>query len=110
MNTCAECDLTCCDSKDFICGRGERCDDEFFYCLFPLGSFLLESTVFESVSEVDTVTRAEQLGCLQPSTALRSDVDTDGEGPGFGPVLGLSNPLQFEVTADRWQVNMIATV
>ena len=85
------------------------CDNEFFYCLMPLGNVPLTDTIVDSVRERNVTTRADQLGCLQPSVALRSDVNDDGGTINFlsDTVLGLSNPLEFEVTADRWQVRNI---
>lgn len=64
-------------------------------------------TILNSVPEDNLATRAGQLGCLQPPTAQRSLIrNRDGGIINFlsGWVLGLPNPLEFEVTAVRWQV------
>ena len=121
FNTCAECPTingvrTCCDDKDDTngCEPFDRCDNEFFYCLMPLGSVRSNSVIFSTEDENDLVTRAIDLGCLQPSTALRSN--TNGNGVPidfFDPsemVLGLPNPLEFEVTAVRWQVGVFTVL
>ena len=66
-------------------------------------------SVFDSVTERNITTRADQLGCLQPPPAQRSGVNFDGIMIDFlsDTVLGLPNPLEFEVTADRWKVRNI---
>ena len=118
FNTCAQCPRinsvgTCCDDQDDTngCEAGDRCDNVFFYCLMPLGSVPSNSTIFSLADENDLITRATGLGCLQPSTALRSDINENGDTINFfnpsGMVLGLSSPLEFEVTAVRWQVSVL---
>ena len=60
-----------------------------------------------SVDVRHIATRASQLGCLQPPSAFRSDrTNYNGAAINFNSdtVLGLPNPLEFEVTADRWKV------
>ena len=93
-----------------MCGGGDRCDTEFFYCLMPLGVVLDTNDVLDTVEEENRVTRAEELGCIQPETALKSDVmrDTDQLNRQIefdrDTVLGLPNPLEFVVQASKWQV------
>ena len=104
-NTCYQCTSGgvqgCCDSRDQTdCTGGRRCDNEFFYCLMPSGSSPA-TTAVSSASE-DFNTRAGQLGCL-PQSAQWSQVDTNAQAMST-TVLGLPNPLVFEVTAPRWQV------
>ena len=99
----------CCDRFNRInCNIGGRaCDNEFFYCLMPLGSTpLTNSDILSTLPERDITTRAGQLGCLQPPVALRSNENGNGAQIDFNAdtVLGLPNPLKFEVTADKWQV------
>ena len=97
----------CCDDfGETNCVGGERCDSEFFYCLMPLGGLVITDDIVSSLPERDITTRADQLGCLETPTALRSDVDTDGESLNFlaDTFLGLPNPMEFRVTASRWQV------
>ena len=104
---------TCCDDKDDTngCGGSDRCDNQFFYCLMPLGSVPSNSTIFSTEDENDVIVRARDLGCLQPSTALRSDVNRNGGTIDFfdpsGRVLELPNPLEFVVNAIRWQVGTL---
>ena len=97
----------CCDDFDETnCAGRVRCDSEFFYCLKSQLRLNIEDTL-SFLPERDITTRADQLGCLETSTAtptaLKSDVDTDGESLNF-TVLGLPNPLEFRVTAFRLQV------
>ena len=101
----------CCDDDDkTVCTGGDRCDTEFFYCLMPLGVVLDTNDVLDTVEEENRVTRAEELGCIQPETALKSDVmrDTDQLNRQIefdnDTVLGLPNPLEFVVQASEWQV------
>ena len=115
FNTCVECPTingvkTCCDDKDDTdgCGGSDRCDNVFFYCLMPLGSVPSNSTIFSTENENALITRARDLGCLQLSTALRSDRSGDDDVLLLSnPGMGLSNPLEFEVTAVRWQVSVL---
>ena len=121
MGTCAQCPRVeifgaCCDgSQDTVllgCAGEDRCDNVFFYCLMPLGSVPNNSTIFSmaDLDENDPITRAGHLGCLQPSTALRSDENTNSATVSLfdppGMLLGLPNPLEFEVTGVRWQVSV----
>ena len=117
FSTCALCPRinnvgTCCDDPETIsCTGGDRCDNVFFYCLMPLGSVPDNPIIFSMVDGNDPITRATDLGCLQPSTALRSDRSRDGNSLLISnPGLGLSNPLEFEVTAVRWQVSVLIQV
>ena len=85
------------------------CDNEFFHCLMFPGSIPPIEITLNSLSMTarDIVTRARDLNCLQPSLALMSDVNFDGEMIDFssGTFLGLPNPLEFEVVAGRWTVS-----
>ena len=99
----------CCDGDDeTVCRGGDRCDTEFFYCLMPLGVVPDTNDVLDTVEEENRVTRAELLGCIQPGTALKSDVSRDTLGTQIefdnDRVLGLPNPLEFVVQASKWQV------
>ena len=73
----------------------------------PLGNMPLTNTIVDTLSERNIATRTGQLGCLQPPNALRSDENENGGPINFltDKVLGLSNPMEFEVTADSWQVH-----
>ena len=113
FNTCVECldnsERVCCDNNvETECVGGDRCDTEFFYCLMPLGVVPDVSDVFDTVEEENRDTRAELLGCIQPGTALKSDVSRDTLGTQIefdnDTVLGLPNPLEFVVQASKWQV------
>ena len=75
----------------------------------PLGNTPLTNTIVDTLAVRNIATRADQLGCLQPPVSLRSDENTDGATINFlaDTVLGLPNPLEFEVTADRWQVSTL---
>ena len=73
----------------------------------PLESTLLtNASILNTLPERDITTRADQLGCLQPPVALRSEVNENGAPIDFlsDTVLGLPNPLEFGVSANRWQV------
>ena len=76
----------------------------------PLGNMPLTNTIVDTLSERNIATRAGQLGCLQPLVALRSDENVNGATIDFlnDSVLGLPNPLEFEVTADKWQVKKMS--
>ena len=89
LNTCYQCATYgggvqggCCDSLDTAaagyCEGYKACDNEFFYCLMPLENTPLTDNVVDSLTERDIITRADQLGCLQPPVALRSDENDDG--------------------------------
>ena len=108
-NTCAQCANSCCNSSDMSCQLEERCDNEFFYCLMPFQSTPLTSTVLSSSVLEDPTLRAGQLGCLPTSVAMRSSINTNGESINFNSatVLGLSNPLEFEVDTVRWEVRKL---
>ena len=73
----------------------------------PLGSLPLLDNIVDTVMVDDRVARAEQLGCLQPSTAQKSAINLNGQMIDFRSemVLGLPNPLEFEMTAVKWQVS-----
>ena len=101
----------CCDGFELVeCAGHRACDNEFFYCLIPLGNTpLTNANILNTLPERDITTHADQLGCQQPPVALRSDENRDGGTINFlsNTVLGLLNPLEFEVPADRWQVRKI---
>ena len=107
-NTCFQCEQMCCDSfSTDPCLSFEKCDNEFFYCLMPLDSIpLTESDNISDTVLVDDRVNA-RAGCLQPSTAQRSEINLNGEMIDFRSeiVLGLPNPLEFEMSAVRWQVS-----
>ena len=115
FSTCALCPRintvgTCCDPDDpgdTRCTGGDRCDNVLFYCLMPLGN-VPDNTIILSMVDLDgnPITRATGLGCLQPSTALRSNENRDNDFL-LNPGMGLTNPLVFEVTAVRWQVSVL---
>ena len=90
--------------------RNRACDNEFFYCLMTLESAPLTETIVDTLTERNVTTRSDQLGCLQPPVALRSDVNQNGVPINFlnDSVLSLPNPLEFEVTADKWQVRKMS--
>ena len=107
-NTCYQCTKNsvqgCCDNyKITNCGMRERCDNVFFYCLMPSGSSPATAVVSSASEKFST--RARQLGCL-PQSAQWSKRNDDAATIDFtsSRVLGLPNPLVFEVTAPRWQV------
>lgn len=112
-NTCAECeDQGCCDvdAINNTCSDmgNERCDDEFFYCLRPLGTPVptVNSSVDVSVLERSVAVRADSLQCLQTSRAFRSEVN-DNSGPvdySSVTLLGQPNPLEFQVNDTEWKV------
>ena len=116
-NTCFQCtddddgEQGCCDRfASTSCEPDERCDNEFFYCLMPSESTpLSDDDISDTVPVNNRIIRADRLGCLQPSTAQRSSINMDGEMINFlsERVLGLPNPLEFEVAADRWQVSLV---
>ena len=102
-NTCYQC--ICCDGAgQAACTNNRRCDNEFFYCLMPSGSSPA-TTAVSSASE-DFNTRAGQLSCLPQTAQWSQQVNTNAGAINFmsDTVLGLPNPLIFEVTAPRWQV------
>ena len=112
-NTCHQCFSQglifpgCCDLFDtFSCSGDLLCDNEFFYCLIPIDSESRYSVDESSVGVRNISTRADQLGCLQPPSALRSITNFNGRAINFASdtVLGLPNPLEFEVTSVSWQV------
>ena len=78
----------------------------------PLESAPLTDTIMDTLTERNIATRADKLGCLQPPVALRSDVNQNGAFIDFlsDTVLGLLNPLEFEVTANRWQVSIFHSI
>lgn len=115
-NTCRQCFSQdffisgCCDSfNTFSCSGDQLCDNEFFYCLIPLDSESQYSVNESSVSVRNITTRASQLGCFQPPSALRSVTNFNGGTINFDSdtVLGLPNPLEFEVTSVSWQVRHV---
>ena len=109
-SSCLKCG-DCCDDPliphHSTCTGEDRCDNVFFYCLRRLGSPLPQVDYVRLSSFRKTVSRANELGCTQPSIALRSHVNLNSVFVNFNSdtVLGLPNPLVFEVTADRWQVS-----
>ena len=116
-NTCVQCQasirnprLGCCDrftDTDGDCELSDRCDNQFFTCLMPFQNNPSTVTILSTISEESASTRGEELGCSQPPAALNTTVlNMNGEAIDFssGMFLGLPNPLEFEVTADRWQV------
>ena len=72
----------------------------------PFQATLSTIDIVNSLPLEDAILRAEQLGCLSTSAAMQSSINTDGEPINFnaGTVLGLPNPLEFEVDAVRWEV------
>ena len=92
------------------CRMGNRCDNEFFFCLRPLmtphpgntAQAFQETVYVRSVEE-----RTELLQCLRPPGALRSGINTNGRGIDYHMTfLGLPNPLQFTVNASQWEVSI----
>ena len=63
-------------------------------------------TILDSVPERSLEARAEQLQCLQTPPPLRSGVDENGNDLDLSgtDLLGLSNPMEFRVTASEWMV------
>ncbi len=110
-NTCPVCGLTegCCDI--FItseCTGLQKCDNEFFYCVRPLGSpSLTLDTLADTISERSISNRAAELQCLQTQAPFRSETNVDGASIDFSQAmfLGVPNPLQFQVTASEWEVS-----
>ena len=116
-STCAECkDQACCDDAiDNICSDmgDERCDDEFFYCLRPLGTpvpTVVNSSVDASMLERSVADRANSLQCLRDSMAFRSEVNENSAPVDYFSVtlLGQPNPLEFQVNDTEWKVGLIA--
>ena len=112
-NRCAGCGETqgCCDRFNTTqCDDPPslRCDNEFFFCVRPLGTAMptTQSLLTSGGTRSSAEQRAADLQCLQPPAALRSDVNTDGEATEFiGPrFLGLPNPMEFHITASKWEV------
>ena len=114
-STCVECrdneddPLGCCDNNsETECSISQRCDNEFFYCLLPrAGATLTLDTIMESRTINDATDRGEALGCLQPSTALRSGRNLNDAPIDFlsETVLDLPNPLEFQIEAEEWEVS-----
>ena len=74
----------------------------------PLGAApLTTSFVLGTIDEDSVAVRAGMLGCLQPPSAFRSGINTDGEFISFfgQTFLGLPNPMEFPVRASRWEVS-----
>lgn len=111
-NFCEQCgsDRGCCDGfQPIVCQGDARCDNEFFFCTRPLGTALPEFPG-NSVPEIAVESRARSLQCLQPSGALRSRIDINAAQMDFSSngFLGLSNPMEFEMVAPKWEVNYVA--
>ena len=95
-NRCAGCGDTrgCCDN--FECDDDSppiRCDNEFLYCLRPLGTpaetlgVLIDTVRDEALPE----DRLREVNCMQPPAAFRSEINTDSVAINFtGPAFPAS--------------------
>ena len=95
-----------------VCGNS--CDNEFFYCLRPLGTSVQSFEDIEAtVDERSLQTRAADLQCMESPSAIRTQVDMDAELTRvFSGVdyLGISNPIAFEVNMKEWTVSVIVVL
>ncbi len=94
----------CCDDDSRICSRtSENCDNEFFFCVRALGA-PVDKTPATSGSVTN---RAGGLQCLNPSSAIISNINRDGSHIDFSDdtFLGVRNPMEFQVTASLWEVS-----
>ncbi len=94
-----------------VCTGTNGCDNEFFFCLRPLGAAPLSTTLVSNYTGENSVTaRARNLGCLESPPALRSsEVDFNGNLDDFASptFLGLPNPIEFSVMATKWEVSVL---
>ena len=88
-----------------------NCDNEFFYCLRPLGTPVQSFKYIEAtVDERSPQTRAAALQCMESPSAVRTQVDINAapirvfSGVDY---LGISNPIAFEVNMKEWTVSVI---
>ena len=92
---------------------GNYCDNEFFYCLRPLGTkgpVQSCQDIQATADERSLQTRAAALQCLESPSAVRTQVDINAAPTRvFSGVdyLGISNPIVFEVNMKEWTVSVI---
>ncbi len=106
-NRCAQ-DQGCCDDSGTTCNSFRRCDNEFFFCVRPLGTPLpAEQALFNTVSERSVENRSRDLQCLQTLAAFRSQTNNDAASINFqqSTFLGLPNPIVFQVIANVYEVS-----
>ena len=93
------------------CGSS-NCDNEFFYCLRPLGIPVQSFEDIEATADERSLqTRAAALQCMESPSAVRTQVDMNAARTrNFSGVdyLGISNPIAFEVNMKEWTVSVIA--
>ena len=90
------------------CDPFNNCDNEFLFCLRPFDSVPLSTNTVNNSRQVQHLaTRASNLGCLEPPPAQRSEIDSNGMLSSFTTptFLGLPNPMDFPVTATKWEVS-----
>ena len=112
---CAGCRFQGCCDLPLIDNCGSLCDNEFFYCLRPLGTPNQSLQVIEdTVDERSVETRAAALQCMESPAAVRtSQVDLDAArnivftGTEY---LGINNPIIFVVTMEKWEVRASAVI
>jgi len=97
--------MSCCDDDgpmsekqfgDPPCSHEELCDHIFFSCVRPLGTNWATELVASNINDESAESRDTQLGCLQPTIAIRSEEFSDGATVTAG--------MRFEVTATRYEV------
>ena len=66
-------------------------------------------TLISAASEQVIDDQARELLCLQPQTAFRTDINTNGVSIDFsGPMLlGIPNPMEFRVNTSEWEVSNV---
>ena len=90
----------CCDRlSSTMCIANERCDNQFLFCVRPLG------TPRPLLADIQS---ARDLQCLQTSTVYQSEINFNGAAINFTEpmFLGLPNPLEFSVNDSDWEVSM----
>lgn len=111
-NRCAGCGAVqgCCDNPEvFECTNNRKCDNEFFFCVRPLGTARQTLDILLASVPINmTEQRGTYLQCLQPPPALTSSINTDGLPIDYSSAifLGLPNPLEFRVNASVWEVSV----
>ena len=109
---CAGCgaDQGCCDGFEREECTGSRdCENVFFYCVRPLGTptQTLETVLGDTVFEDSIEDRERELQCTPSLAAFRStptDDFIDFSQPTF---LGIPNPMEFQVVANKWEVSKL---
>ena len=109
---CGE-DQGCCDDFDREeCTAGNRdCENVFFYCVRPSGTptqtleTILEDTEFDNLNSIED--RERELQCTPSLAAFRSTPTNDFIDFSQPTFLGIPNPMEFQVVANKWEVSKL---